>query len=199
MKNIDGKSDSWWDHPVIQDDISRSIELFTEYRNMAMCDNCYKLDIQFEALLNLLLAYKTASGNESQIDSDCICDLLDASIPGDRMPYVYNAINETGFENIKEAFQTLNQICENEWEESENLYGILKKHRFKKLPELNIDQQFQQISRYFHLTFVYQNIMKNKCEDGLSEDLKKKKAKAAYTLMPLIDAIFQSIIIKINI
>ena len=83
--------------------------------------------------------------------------------------------------------------------ETENLYGILKKHRFKKLPDLNIAQQFEQISRYFHLTFVYQNIMKKKCEEGLSEFLKNKKTKAAYTLMPLINVIFQSILIDKNL
>lgn len=198
MQNIEIKSDNWWDHPFVQDDISKSIELFNEYRNTAMCDDCYKLDIQFDALLHLLTAYKTASGNESQIDSDCICDLLDASIPEDRMPFVNNAINETGFENIREAFRTLNQICENEFEESENLYGILKKHRFKKLPDLNIEQQFKHISNYFHLTFVYQNIMKKKCEDGLSEYLKNEKKKAALTLMPLIEVIFQSVLSKKN-
>jgi hypothetical protein len=102
MNYMTKKSDTWYNHPAIREDSAKSLDLFTRYKKMDMCEKCIKLDVQFEALFSLIMAYKKVTGNAGNYDGGCICDLIIEAIPEGRIDTIYTAISDIGFENIRQ-------------------------------------------------------------------------------------------------
>ena len=99
-------------------------------------------------------------------------------------------IKMIGYEKIREAFEILMRVCENQFEEKEDLFGILKRHRLH-IPEPGSDQEkLYRIGQFLNMALINRNRIKKNDQECLTESLMKMKYEASLILMPLMEEIF---------
>ena len=183
----------WWQDPAINSNFKKTIRQYCEYREMVMCEKCLKFDSQFDALASLLLTYRMAFFSDATDPLICFCGLFENAIPEKRKKKLISTIDKIGFEKIQNAFDTLTQVCEKKYQEKEDLFAILKRHRLN-FPAPGSDQEkLYRVSQFLNVALINQNLMKKKGQSQISEKLLKLKYEAALVIMPLIDEIFYAV------
>ena len=86
-------------------------------------------------------------------------ELFDRDIMGNDRDLLIKKINAIGFDKLKNTFERINMECEDYFCESEDLFGIFKRHQFnKKLPGSN-SEKLQQVIQYIHVSLIHINIL----------------------------------------
>ena len=126
-------------------------------------------------------------------------ELFDTEITELNKSRLLTKINSIGFEILKNTFERINMECEDYFCESEDLFGIFKRHQFnKKLPVKDSDK-LRQVIQYIHITLIHINILHRR---GISSPVnlicsKKDELKALGPLIKEIEIILLNII-KLN-
>lgn len=71
-------------------------------------------------------------------------------------------INLIGYEKLKNTFEKLNQECESYLCESEDIFGILKRHQFNKSNPETDYEKLRQVIQFMHITLIHINLLHNK-------------------------------------
>ena len=135
-------------------------------------------------LTRIIRTYNIFRFKDKADQLDCICSIIEEVITDSKRDLLIQTINEIGFENIKKAFISLNQVCEDASHESEDLIGILKRHRLNLPVPDNDEHKLYRISQFLNVTLIHFNIQKKK-GFRLTDLQKKIKVDSAKILLPL--------------
>ena len=186
----DQLGENWWSSPLLENDFRNTIRLYYEYRSMVAGEKCLKFDTLSDAMASLLRTYNKAMFREKAEQLFCICDLFEKAVPAERKARLVRTIDDTGFDTIRDAFETLMQACENKYQEKEDIIAILKRHRLS-LPKPGSDREkLYRIGQLLTVALINHNLNKKKNHTTVPETLLNYKKKASMVIMPLVDEIF---------
>jgi len=117
----------WWQSPEIAPLISRAIKAYREFKVLVQHGDISKIDLQFEALHHLIVAYNKYRFNNTADQFLCICGILDEGLTTERKQTVIDMLQKIGMEKVRSAFIVLNQVCDESFREPTNLFSINKK------------------------------------------------------------------------
>jgi hypothetical protein len=125
-----------------------------------------------------------------------LVELFDTEITEYDKSRLLTKINAIGFEILKNTFERINMECKDYFCESEDLFGIFKRHQFnKKLPVTDSDK-LRQVIQYIHITLIHINILHRR---GISSPVnlicsKKDEIKVIESFIKAVEAILLSML-----
>ena len=129
-----------------------------------------------------------------------LVELFDSHITGYDRSLLIKIINTIGFDILKDTFERINMECEDYFCESEDLFGIFKRHQFnKKIPGSDSDK-FRLVIQYIHITLIHINILHRR---GISSPLnlicsEKVDLNALETLIKEVESILRNMLINVE-
>ena len=91
-----------------------------------------------------------------------LVELFRTDIPEYSKRSLIDKINETGIDKLRNTFERINMECEDYFCESEDLFGIFKRHQFNKKLIRSETDKLQQVIQYIHITLIHVNILHKK-------------------------------------
>lgn len=117
-----------------------------------------------------------------------LVELFDREIPAGKESNLIKTINKIGFINLRDTFEQINMECEDFFCESENLFGIFKRHQFKKRIRETDSDKLRQVIQYLHITLIHVNILHKNCK-SLPENLMNVKKSAHNKIEPFVSEV----------
>jgi hypothetical protein len=133
------------------------------------------------ALRKLCLSY----GKSEKFTLDCFQGFFHHEISKEDKEQISAMVLKIGFENTRDSFETINRECENITCESEDLFGIFKRHQFKMKTPLNKSKMYEKTIHYIHLTLIHLNIIFNQKNEGRVTEMFVRNKEDFDVLRPL--------------
>ena len=147
-----------------------------------------QFDAQFVQIIIYLREIHQLKNPNEEFTLNYLFKLFDRDIPVQNESLLIKTINKIGFFNLRDTFERINMECEDYFCESENLFGIFKRHQFKKrLLETDSDK-LRQVIQYLHITLIHVNILHRKCV-SLPTNLINVKKSAYHTIEPFVSEV----------
>ena len=103
-------------------------------------------------------------------------------------------VNSIGIDTLNEAFNILNQDCENPLQETSHLFYFIKKHRLNKPENCTDDEILKNLIYYLNVTLINLNRINNLKLEVNSEKLLSDKSEATKIVIPIVEKIFDLIL-----
>lgn len=184
----------WWQQQEVKDEIEKATELYKQIGEQKSCDAITQFLLQFDALHFLLLAYNHATYKKQVDQYLCICSLLEREFDSIKQKELLRTVDDIGIETLNEAFNVINQDCENPMEEAPDLFFFIKKHRLIKPENCSDEEIFKTLSYYLNVTLINYNRINNLSIKVNSEKLLANKSEATKTVIPVVEKIFELIL-----
>jgi len=147
-----------------------------------------QLNQQLEDLSGIIKNYNILRFKDQADQLDCICAMMEQLISENIRESLLQFIRCIGYEKIQKAFNSLNQVCEDQFREEEDLFGILKRHRLNYPVPENDSLKIYRISQFLNVTLIHFHLQKKK-GFKLTDLQRKIKLESARILEPLLDRI----------
>lgn len=126
-----------------------------------------KKDIEsFDSSLIQIIAYlkeiHKLKNQNGEFTLNYLVELFDRDIPEYSKSGLINKIHAIGFDKLRETFERINMECEDYFCESEDLFGIFKRHQFNKKLMRTESDKLRQVIQYIHVTLIHVNILHKK-------------------------------------
>lgn len=184
----------WWQQAEVKDEIEKATTLYKKIGEQKSCDDITHFLMQFDALHFLLLAYNHATYKKQVDQYLCICSLLEKEFDAIKQKELLDTVNRIGIDTLNEAFNVINQDCENPMEETLDLFYFIKKHRLNKPENCSDEEIFKKLSFYLNVTLINYNRINNLRLKVNSEKLLSNKSEATKTVIPVVEKIFELIL-----
>lgn len=147
-----------------------------------------EFDAQFVHIILYLREIHQLKRPNEEFTLKYLVELFDQDINKQNESRLIKTIHKIGFFNLRDTFERINMECEDYFCESENLFGIFKRHQFKKrLLETDSDK-LRQVIQYLHITLIHVNILHRKCV-SLPTNLINVKKSAYHTIEPFVSEV----------
>ena len=186
----------WFEVPEVSGHVTKASSIFRQAIEQRDCENITKFLLQFEGLDLLVTAYNAARYNGCEDSYQCICSLIQNEMTSQDRSKLINLTHKVGFNNVRQAFQILNQDCQCPLHESKDLFYYIKKHRLGEVEIKSDDELLVHLSYYLNVTLINLHRIKNLSIDPGEGDLKKRKGEASRTLTPIVAQVFNSLLNK---
>jgi len=147
-----------------------------------------EFDAQFVHIILYLREIHQLKRPNEEFTLKYLVELFDRDIPVQNESLLLKQINKIGFENLRDTFEKINVECEDYFCETENLFGIFKRHQFKKRILETESDKLRQVIQYLHITLIHVNILHKKCI-SLPADLISVKKSAYNTIEPFVSEV----------
>lgn len=184
----------WWEQEEVRDDVEKANELYKKIGEQKSCDAITHFLLQFDALHYLLLAYNHATYKKQVDQYLCICSLLEKELDIIKQKKLLHTVNGIGIDTLNDAFNVINQDCENPMEEIPDLFYFIKKHRLNKPENCSDEEVFKNLSYYLNVTLINYNRINNLRLKVNSEKLLSNKSEATKIVIPVVEKIFDLIL-----
>ena len=184
----------WWEQEEVKDDVEKAKELLKKIGDQKSCDTITQFLLQFDALHYLLLAYNHATFKKQVDQYLCICSLLEKELDEKKQKELLRTVNSIGIDTLNDAFNIINQDCENPMHETPDLFYFIKKHRLNKPENCTDEEIFKNLSYYLNVTFINYNRINNLKLKVNSEKLLSNKSDATKIVIPVVEKIFDLIL-----
>ena len=184
----------WWEQNEVQSDVDRARELYKKIGEQKSCDDITHFLLQFDALHYLLLAYNRATFKQQVDQYLCICSLLEKEFDEIKQKELLRTVKSIGIDTLNEAFNVINQDCENPMKETPDLFYFIKKHRLNKPENCSDVEVFKYLSYYLNVTLINYNRINNLNLKVNSEKLLSSKGDATKIVIPVVEKIFDLIL-----
>jgi hypothetical protein len=184
----------WWQQQEVKDEIEKATVLYKKIGKQKSCDAITHFLLQFDALHSLLLAYNHATYKKEVDQYLCICSLLEKEFDSSKQKELLRTVNDIGIDTLNEAFNVINQDCENPMDETPDLFFYIKKHRLNKAENCSDEEIFKKLSYYLNVTLINYNRINNLRLKVNSEKLLANKSEATKTVIPVVQKIFELIL-----
>jgi len=184
----------WWEQEEVRDDVEKAKELLKKIGDQKSCDTITQFLLQFDALHYLLLAYNRATFKKQVDQYLCICSLLEKELDEKKQKELLRTVNSIGIDTLNDAFNIINQDCENPMHETPDLFYFIKKHRLNKPENCTDEEIFKNLSYYLNVTLINYNRINNLKLKVNSEKLLSNKSDATKIVIPVVEKIFDLIL-----
>lgn len=184
----------WWEQEEVKDDVEKAKELLKKIGDQKSCDTITQFLLQFDALHYLLLAYNHATFKKQVDQYLCICSLLEKELDEKKQKELLRTVNSIGIDTLNDAFNIINQDCENPMHETPDLFYFIKKHRLNKPENCTDEEIFKNLSYYLNVTLINYNRINNLKLKVNSEKLLSNKSDATKIVIPVVEKIFDLIL-----
>jgi len=151
-----------------------------------------QFDAQFVQIIIYLREIHQLKNPNEEFTLNYLFKLFDRDIPVQNESLLIKQINKIGFINLRDTFERINMECEDYFCESENLFGIFKRHQFKKRILETDSDKLRQVIQYLHITLIHVNILHKKCI-SLPANLIGVKRSAYNTIEPFVNEVESSL------
>ena len=184
----------WWEQEEVRDDVEKAKELLKKIGDQKSCDTITQFLLQFDALHYLLLAYNRATFKKQVDQYLCICSLLEKELDEKKQKELLRTVNSIGIDTLNDAFNIINQDCDNPMHETPDLFYFIKKHRLNKPENCTDEEIFKNLSYYLNVTLINYNRINNLKLKVNSEKLLSNKSDATKIVIPVVEKIFDLIL-----
>jgi len=119
-------------------------------------------DSRFVQIITYLKGIHKLKNPAGEFTLNYLVELFDQDIPEYNKSFLISKINNIGFEILRDTFERINMECEEYFCESEDLFGILKRHQFSKKTMRTDSDKLKQVIQYVHITLIHVNILNKK-------------------------------------
>jgi len=148
-----------------------------------------KFDNRLLRILSLLRDIHQLKNHPKDFSLIYLIELFDNEVSEKKKSLLIREINSIGYGKLKATFEKITKECESYLCESENLFGILKRHQFRKeIPDTD-KKRLKQIIQFLHITLIHFNILHNSKNKSMPEKIIAIKNKAFETLEPFINKV----------
>ena len=135
--------------------------------NIETCQDPVKEDAQsFDSHLIQVIAYlqeiHKLKNQREEFTLNFLVELFERDIPESSKSLLIKKINTIGFDILRDTFERINMECEDYFCESEDLFGIFKRHQFNKKLMSTDSDKLRQVIQYVHITLIHVNILHKK-------------------------------------
>lgn len=126
-----------------------------------------KKDIEpFDSSLIQIIAYlkeiHKLKNQNGEFTLNYLVELFERDIPEYSKSRLIKKIHAIGFDKLRDTFERINMECEDYFCESEDLFGIFKRHQFNKKLMGTESDKLRQVIQYIHVTLIHVNILHKK-------------------------------------
>jgi len=162
-----------------------SIESNANLNNGEINKEIGSFDFRFVQIINTLKEIYKLKNPSREFTLNFVPELFEQEIPEQDKSLLINEINKIGFEKLRDTFERINMECEDYFCESEDLFGILKRHQFSKKTIRTDSDKLRQVVQYVHITLIHINILNKKCISCPPNLINTKKT-ALSTIEPFV-------------
>ncbi len=119
-------------------------------------------DSRFVQIITYLKEIHRLKNPGGEFTLNYLVELFDRDIPELNKSFLIKKINKIGFEELRDTFERINMECEDYFCESEDLFGILKRHQFSKKTLRTDSDKLRHVIQYVHITLIHVNILNKK-------------------------------------
>jgi len=119
-------------------------------------------DSRFVQIITYLKEIHRLKNPGGEFTLNYLVELFERDIPELNKSFLIKKINKIGFEELRDTFERINMECEDYFCESEDLFGILKRHQFSKKTLRTDFDRLRQVIQYVHITLIHVNILNKK-------------------------------------
>ena len=148
-----------------------------------------KFDIQILRLIALIREIHQLRNRSEDFSFIYLVEIFRNEISEKDRSILIRIIKRIGYEKLKKTFERINMECESYLCESENLFGILKRHQFSKEIPKTEGERLNQIMQFLHITMIHINILHNSKNKSLPEEIIACKNKAFQTIEPFVNKV----------
>ena len=120
------------------------------------------LDPRFIRIIALLKEIHQLKKPSGEFTLYYLLELFEKDIPEYNKSQLIRKINKIGFDKLRDTFERINMECEDYFCESEDLFGIFKRHQFNKKILKKDSDKLRQVIQYIHITLINVNILYKK-------------------------------------
>lgn len=136
-----------------------SINLNPEIRNTRKRKDAESFDAHLIHIITYLKDIYRSRNQNGEFALSYLAELFDRDITEDSKKPLLRKINAIGFDKLRDTFERINMECEDYYCESEDLFGIFKRHQFNKKLIRKESDKLRQVIQYIHITLIHVNIL----------------------------------------
>lgn len=133
-----------------------------EKSNIKARQDVESFDARLIRIISFLKEIHKSGNQNGDFELDYLVELFDRDVPEDSKRRLIKKINTIGFDILRDTFKRINMECEDYYCESEDLFGIFKRHQFNKKLMRTESDKLRQVIQYVHLTLIHVNILHKK-------------------------------------
>ncbi len=134
----------------------------TKKNNIRIKKDLESFDYSLIQIIRYLKEIHKLSDKKGGFTLNYLVELFDKDIPEYNKSLLLRKINTIGFDKMRETFERINMECEDYFCESEDLFGIFKRHQFNKKLISTESEKLRQVIQYIHITLIHVNILHKK-------------------------------------
>jgi hypothetical protein len=157
--------------------------------NMEINNNVLEFDNRFLRIVSLLREIHQFKNQSNDFSLSYLVELFQNEASEKNKSILIKEIKKVGYEKLKDTFEKINMECECYLCETENLFGILKRHQFKKEIPDSDSERLKQIIQFLHISLIHINILHNRKNRSIPDTLKNIKIKAFETIEPFVNKV----------
>jgi len=150
--------------------------------------NADQFDYWFLQIIHHLKKVHDVKRPHKTFTLDYIVDFFQNEIDDRVRSRLLRRIHSIGFENLKSTFEKINRECDDYFCETEDLFGILKRHQFSKPIPVHDEDVLCKAIQFLHISLIHINILYKK-KLLLPGTLRISKAEAVDTLQPFLQEV----------